>query len=255
MSLSVHARPLAGQTALVTGATQGIGRAIVLALAEAGAEVWINHLNQPEAATALVARIAAAGGKAHAVQADVADVAQVEAMFARILAAGDLHILVNNAGIILEKPFLETDEDDWANVLGVDLSAVYRNCRHALAHMQARGDGCIVNIASELGQLGREHYAAYCTAKAGVIGLTKSLAREFAPAIRVNGVAPGPVDTPMVSAEFMSDEMIARETAIPAGRLGKPEEVAAAVLFLVSPQASFFYGQMLGANGGAWMGG
>ncbi|MBB2494149.1 3-oxoacyl-ACP reductase FabG [Pseudomonas sp. UL070] len=244
-----------GQVALVTGATQGIGRAIVLALAEAGAEVWINHLDQPQAASDLVARIVTSGGKAHAVQADVASVEQVAAMFARIFAAGDLHILVNNAGIILEKPFLQTDEDDWANLLGVDLSAVYRCCRHALAHMQPRGTGSIVNIASELGQLGREHYVAYCTAKAGVIGLTKALAREFAPAIRINGVAPGPVDTPMVSVEHMSAEMIAKESAIPAGRLGRPEEIAAAVLFLVSPGASFFHGQMLGANGGAWMGG
>jgi 3-oxoacyl-[acyl-carrier protein] reductase len=248
-------RPLTGQVALVTGATQGIGRAIVLVLAEAGAEVWINHLDQPQAATALVAQIAASGGKAHALQADVADVAQVAAMFAQILASGDLDILVNNAGIILEKPFLATDEDDWARVLGVDLAGVYRCCWHALGHMQPRGSGSIVNIASELGQLGREKYAAYCTAKAGVIGLTKALAREFAPQIRINGVAPGPVDTPMVSAEHMSAEMIAKEVAIPAGRLGRPEEIAAAVLFLVSPQASFFHGQMLGANGGAWMGG
>lgn len=247
-------KPLTGQTALVTGATQGIGRAIVLALAEAGAQVWINHLDQPEAATALVARIAAAGGRAQAVQADVAVPEQVAEMFARVLGEGDLDILVNNAGIILEKPFLDTTEDDWATLLGVDLHAVYRCCRHALAHMQARGSGSIVNIASELGQLGRERYAAYCTAKAGVIGLTKALAREFAPHIRINGVAPGPVETPMVSVEHMSAAMIARETAIPAGRLGQPEEVAAAVLFLVSPAASFFHGQMLGANGGAWMG-
>lgn len=248
-------KPLAGKTALVTGGTQGIGRAIVLALAEAGAEVWINHLDQPQAATALVARIAAGGGRAHAVQADVGVPEQVADMFGWVLAAGDLDILVNNAGIILEKPFLDTGEDDWANLLGVDLHAVYRCCRHALAHMQARGDGCIVNIASELGQIGRERYAAYCTAKAGVIGLTKALAREFAPAIRVNALAPGPVDTPMVSVEHMSAAMIERETAIPAGRLGRPEEIAAAVLFLVSPEASFFHGQTLGANGGAWMGG
>lgn len=247
-------KSLAGKTALVTGATQGIGRAIVLALAEAGAKVWINHLDQPEAATALVARIAASGGQAVAVQADVASPEQVGEMFAAVLSDGDLDILVNNAGIILEQPFLDTSEDDWANLLGVDLHAVYRCCRHALLHMQARGDGCIVNIASELGQIGRERYAAYCAAKAGVIGLTKALAREFAPAIRINAVAPGPVDTPMVSVEHMSEEMIAREVAIPAGRLGQPEEIAAAVRFLVSPEASFFHGQTLGANGGAWMG-
>ena len=247
-------KPLAGKTALVTGATQGIGRAIVLALADAGATVWINHLDQPEAAAALVARIAADGGRAHAVQADVASPVQVADMFGWVLAEDDLDILVNNAGIILEKPFLDIGEEEWAQVLGVDLHAVYRCCRHALAHMQARGDGCIVNIASELGQIGRERYAAYCAAKAGVIGLTKALAREFAPAIRINAVAPGPVDTPMVSVEHMSEAMIARETAIPAGRLGKPEEIAAAVLFLVSPEASFFHGQILGANGGAWMG-
>lgn len=247
-------KPLQDKTALVTGATQGIGRAIVLALAEAGATVWINHLNQPEAAAALVAQIRAGGGQAHAVQADVAVPEQVADMFGWVFAEGDLDILVNNAGIILEQPFLDTSEEDWARVLGVDLHAVYRCCRHALVHMQARGGGCIVNIASELGQIGRERYAAYCTAKAGVIGLTKALAREFAPAIRINAVAPGPVDTPMVSVEHMSEEMIARETAIPAGRLGQPEEIAAAVRFLVSPEASFFHGQTLGANGGAWMG-
>ena len=121
--------------------------------------------------------------------------------------------------------------------------------------MTVAGRGAIVNISSELGHLGRENYVAYCTAKAGVIGLTKSLAREFAPAIRVNGVAPGPVDTAMVSLEHMSEEWIAKELAIPAGRLGRPEEIAAAVCFLLSPSASFFTGQMLGANGGAWMGG
>jgi 3-oxoacyl-[acyl-carrier protein] reductase len=250
----MNRQPLHGQVALVTGATQGIGRATALALANAGARVWLNHLQQEAAALALVAEIEAAGGSAAAVAADVANPQEVSAMFDTILAYGELDILVNNAGIILEKAFVDTDEEDWARVLGVDLGGVYRCCRHALAHMQARGNGSIVNIASELGQLGRERYAAYCTAKAGVIGLTKSLAREFAPAIRINGVAPGPVDTPMVSLEHMSDEMIAREVAIPAGRLGRPEEIAAAVLFLVSPQASFFHGQLLGANGGAWMG-
>lgn len=247
---------LAKQTALVTGASRGIGRAIARALATAGAQVWINHLPAEQAeAQALVAELHAAGGMAQTVAADVSDAAQVAAMFDQVLADGPLHILVNNAGVVLEKAFVDTDEDDWARLLGIDLGGVYRCSRHALRHMQPRASGCIVNIASELGQIGREHYAAYCAAKAGVIGLTKALAREFAPAIRINAVAPGPVDTPMVSAQYMSAAMIARETAIPAGRLGQPEEIAAAVLFLVSPQASFFHGQTLGANGGAWMGG
>lgn len=254
MSPLTQQLPLAGQTALVTGASQGIGRATAIALAEAGALVWINHLRQAEAAAALVAEIEAFGGRARTVQADVASPLQVDSLFEEVLAAGPLDILVNNAGVILEKPFVDTDEDDWAHVLGVDLHGVYRCCRHALRHMQERRSGRIVNIASELGHLGRADYVAYCTAKAGVIGLTRSLAREFAPYIRINGVAPGPVDTPMVSAEHMSAEMIAKESDIPAGRLGRPEEIAAAVLFLVSPAASFFHGQMLGANGGAWMG-
>ncbi len=176
-------------------------------------------------------------------------------MFETIEAQGPLDLLVNNAGVILEKPFLETSEADWARVLGVDLAGVYRCCRHALAQMQPRRSGAIVNVASDLGFLGREQYAAYCTAKAGVIGLTRSLAREFAvDGIRINGVAPGPIATAMVSPEHMSDEWMAKELAIPMARLGTPEEVAAAIVFLLSPQASYFTGQLLGPNGGSWMG-
>jgi 3-oxoacyl-[acyl-carrier protein] reductase len=119
--------------------------------------------------------------------------------------------------------------------------------------MAARGRGTVINIASELGHLGRENYAPYCAAKAGVMGLTKSLAREFAPAIRVNAIAPGPVDTPMLSLAHMSAEVLAREQAIPAGRVGRPEEIAATAVFLASEAASFFHGQVLGPNGGAHM--
>ncbi|PWV63151.1 SDR family NAD(P)-dependent oxidoreductase [Plasticicumulans acidivorans] len=247
--------PLAGRRALVTGAASGIGRATALALATAGAEVWINHLPADKAAAAdVAATIRSAGGNARPIAADVGDAAAVAAMFAALHAAGGLDILVNNAGVILEKPFLETSEDDWARVIGIDLTAVYRCCRQALAQMQPRGSGCIVNVASDLGYLGRERYAPYCAAKAGVIALTRSLAREFAPAIRINAVAPGPIATPMVSPEHMSAEWIAKETAIPAARLGEPEEVAAAIVFLASPAASYFHGQVLGPNGGSWMG-
>ncbi|MBK3867459.1 SDR family oxidoreductase [Pseudomonas stutzeri] len=249
------AKLLAGQTALVTGAATGIGRATAVALAGEGARVWINHRDQQSLAERLVEDIMADGGAACAIEADVSDPAAVAAMFETILGTGQLDMLVNNAGVILEKPFLATDEADWARVLGVDLGAVYRCCRHALKHMQPRRSGAIVNVSSDLGFLGREHYAAYCTAKAGVIGLTRSLAREFAAdGIRVNGVAPGPIATAMVSPEHMSEEWMARELAIPMARLGTPEEVAAAIVFLLSPQASYFTGQILGPNGGSWMG-
>ncbi|QGZ31338.1 SDR family NAD(P)-dependent oxidoreductase [Stutzerimonas stutzeri] len=247
--------PLDGKVALVTGAATGIGRATVLGLAQAGAQVWVNHLGQPDLAQRLCESVAEHGGLARCVEADVSSPAAVASMFEQVLANGPLDLLVNNAGIILEKPFLDTTEQDWTQVLGVDLHGVYRCCQHALRHMQPRRCGAIVNLASDLGFLGRSDYAAYCTAKAGVIGLTRSLAREFAShGIRVNAVAPGPIATAMVSPQHMSDEWMAKELDIPMARLGTPEEVAAAIVFLLSPSASYFTGQILGPNGGSWMG-
>jgi 3-oxoacyl-[acyl-carrier protein] reductase len=243
--------PLAGRIALVTGAATGIGRAIALAFAGAGARVAINHLGRAQAALETAAD---AGTLAIVVEADVRSPHQVAAMIAETeRRLGDIDILVNNAGVILEKPFLALTEADWDFVLDTDLKSLFLTCRAVLPGMAARGRGVVINVASELGYLGRERYVPYCAAKAGVIGLTRSLAREFAPAVRVNAIAPGPIDTPMLSLENMSPEMLERERAIPAGRIGRPEEVAAAALFLASDQASFFYGQVLAPNGGAYM--
>ena len=242
---------LQGRTALVTGAATGIGRACALRLAQAGAFVWVNHLGQVDAADAVVREIVLAGGHAQAVEADVSDAAAVQRMAD---AVGAMDVLVNNAGIIQEKPFLETTEADWDRMLAVDLKAVFLVCRAVIPGMLARGGGAIVNIASDLGILGRERYAPYCAAKAGVIGLTKSLAREFAPQqIRANAVAPGPVATAMVSLEHMSAEWVEKELAIPQHRLGAPEEIADSVLFLASDLSRFYTGQVLGPNGGSAM--
>jgi 3-oxoacyl-[acyl-carrier protein] reductase len=245
---------LAGRVALVTGAASGIGRAIALAFADAGASVAVNHLRAALAAETVANEIRSRGGRARAFEADVTDSAAVAAMLtAAESALGPLDILVCCAGVIQEKPLLATTDADWDFVVDTDLKGVFICCREALRGMAARGRGTVINIASELGHLGREHYAPYCAAKAGVMGLTKSLAREFAPAIRINAIAPGPVDTPMLSLDHMSPEVLAKEQAIPAGRVGRPEEIAAAAVFLASDAASFFHGQVLGPNGGAHM--
>ena len=248
MSVTVS---LQGRVALVTGAATGIGRASARRLAQAGAWVWVNHLGQFHEAAALVREIEACGGQARAVEADVSDAAAVQRMAA---AVGAVDVLVINAGILQEQPFLETTEADWDWVLGVDLKAVFLVCRAFIPGMLARGQGSIVNIASDLGLLGRERYAAYCAAKAGVIGLSKSLAREFAAQnLRVNAVAPGPVATAMVSLEHMSAEWVEKELAIPQHRLADPAEIADSVLFLASDLSRFYTGQVLGPNGGSVM--
>jgi 3-oxoacyl-[acyl-carrier protein] reductase len=246
---------LAGKTALVTGAASGIGRAIALALASAGARIAVNHLGRAFEARQLVKDVAAAGSSAVAIEADVSRAGRVARLVGETEdALGPIDILVNNAGVILEKPFLQTTEEDWDFVLGTDLRAVFLCCRAVLGSMRPRETGVIINVASELGIVGRELYAPYCAAKAGVIGLTRALAREFAPQIRVNAIAPGPVNTAMLSTEHMSPEMLEREKAIPARRVGEPDEIAGTTLFLASDFATFYYGQVLSPNGGAWIG-
>ena len=246
---------LQGRTALITGAATGIGRATALLFAQAGARVVVNHLGQAAEAASLVRAIQALGGEAIEISADVGQAAEVQRLVDDALAAfGAIDVLVNNAGIIQEKPFLDTTEADWDRMLGVDLKSVFLTSRAVLPGMVARGSGVIVNLASDLGILGRELYAPYCAAKAGVIGLTRSLAREFAPhQIRVNAIAPGPVATAMVSLEHMSAEWVEKELAIPQHRLADPAEIADSVLFLASDLSRFYTGQVLGPNGGSVM--
>lgn len=251
---TAFAGQLLGRVALVTGAATGIGRATAIALAQAGADVAVNHLQQADEAEALVRELQALGARAAAFDADVTRAADIDRMRAGIEAdLGPIDVLVNNAGIIHEKPLVQTTEDEWDRLLAVDLKSVFLLSRAVLPGMQARQRGVIVNIASDLGILGRANFAAYCAAKAGVIGLTRALARECAPHIRVNAVAPGAVKTAMVSPEVMSAESLAQELSVPQARIAEPQELAATVVFLASDLARFYCGQVLGPNGGSVM--
>ncbi len=245
---------LQGRTALITGAATGMGRATALLMARHGASIIVNHLGRAALAQTVVDEISALGAQAWAIEADVSDASAVNAMLGKLTqTAPPIDILVNNAGIIQEKPFLETTDDDWDRMLATDLKSVFLMCRAVLPQMVARGSGVIINMASDLGILGRARFAPYATAKAGVIGLTKSLALEFAPHIRVNAIAPGPVATDMLSPQSMSAETLALELDIPQRRFADPDEVAATALFLASDLSRFYCGQVLGPNGGSVM--
>lgn len=230
---------LAGQRALVTGAARGIGRASAEALAAEGAEVIAVDLAPPAPI---------AGGAVLA--ADISDAEAVARVFA---AAGPLDIVVNAAGILIEEPTLEDSLAGFDRQIAVNLRGSFLVARGAARAMMPRGQGRIILIASELAHLGRPAFAGYCASKAGVIGLTRALAREFAPDLLINAVAPGPTDTPMLSAETMSPETLAMESENPLGRIASPAEIAASVAFLAGPGATFMTGQTLCPSGGAVM--
>jgi 3-oxoacyl-[acyl-carrier protein] reductase len=245
---------LAGGRALVTGGASGIGRAIALAFAAEGARVAMIDRAPQEQIEAVAAEIRAAGAEAFAIEADVAEEAPVLALFETVAGRfGGLDILVNNAGILIEKPLLKTTAEEFDRLIGVNLRGAFLVGREALRVMARQGEGRVINIASELAYLGRENCSVYCASKGGVLAMTRSWAREFAPGILVNAIAPGPTDTPMLGAEFTSPQTLAKEAQNPLGRIGRPDEIAAAAVFLAGPGATFMTGQCLSPNGGAVM--
>jgi 3-oxoacyl-[acyl-carrier protein] reductase len=245
---------LAGQRAIVTGAASGIGRAIAIALAGAGAEVVLVDRAEEQKLAAVVATIAQAGGKAFVQRTDVTDEPSVLALFADALPRlGGLDILVNCAGILFEKPLLDTTLDDYERLMAVNLRGSFLVGREALRAMVKQKRGRVINIASELAYLGCERMSVYCASKGAVVSLTRSWAREFAPDILVNAIAPGPTDTPMISTQYMDKATVDSSGNVPLQRLARPEEIAAAALFLADPANSYMTGQCISPNGGAVM--
>ncbi|SSC64632.1 SDR family NAD(P)-dependent oxidoreductase [Ciceribacter selenitireducens] len=232
-------KPLTGKRALVTGAASGIGRAVAEALAAEGATVIGLDLRPQEGNIAILA-------------CDLADEGQIVSCVGEAARRlGGLDILVNNAGILEESPLGSITAAHIDRMFAVNVRGAILVAREALPHLP--DGGRIINIASELAYLGRADASVYCATKAAILGLTRSWARELAPRILVNAVAPGPTDTPLLSFETLTADQKAAETANPMGRIGRPEEMAAAVVFLAGPGATFFTGQCLGANGGAAM--
>jgi 3-oxoacyl-[acyl-carrier protein] reductase len=244
---------LSGKVALVTGASQGIGRETALALSEAGAKVAVAARNEEKLA-ALAEEIAAKGGEAFVVKMDVADAEQIKAGFKVVLEKfGKLDILVNNAAITRDGLAMRMKLDDWDAVIRTNLTGAHLCSQQALATMMRARAGRIINIASVVAQMGNAGQANYVAAKAGLIGLTKAIAIEIASRnVTVNAVAPGFIETPMT--DVLSDKVKEElKTRIPLGRMGTARDVGAAIVFLASDEAGYITGHVLDVNGGLYL--
>ncbi len=246
---------LADRIVLVTGSSRGIGAEIAAKAGAAGATVAVHYNHLSEGAERTAGRIRDAGGQAELFSADVSVGAQAESLVERVVEHfGRIDALVNNAGNTQVGPFLEIAPETWDEVIATDLSASFHTCRAAVPHMLAQGGGSIVNIASRLAQMGVTETAAYSAAKAGLVGLTRALAKEFGTrGIRVNAVAPFVTVTDMTTdlVDSAEGERRLRDAAL--GRFGRADEVADTVIFLLSDAASLYTGQTLNPNAGAYM--
>lgn len=240
-----------GKTALITGASRGIGAAAARAFARDGYSVAINYLHSHEAATKLKCDIESRGGKAEIYRADVTDFDSVEAMVRSVVADfGQIDVLVNNAGIAEQKLFTEITQSEWERMLAVNITGVFYCTRTVVGEMIARKSGKIINVSSIWGITGASCEVHYSTSKAAVVGFTKALAKELGPSnIQVNCVAPGVIDTDM-NRGLTEQDIWAINESTPLERIGTADEVAESILFLASDKADFITGQVLSPNGG-----
>ncbi len=242
---------LQGQVALITGGSRGIGRATALAFAREGADIAFCHLDDAAQADRTGAEIASLGRRALHRSVDVADIAATRVFADEVAASmGQIDILFNNAGMNIRKPFEAYTEAEFDRIVNVHLKGMFFMAQAVYPAMVARGQGCIINVASQRGLKGAVNSAPYSAAKAAIIGFTRALAWEATPkGVRVNAIAPGPIDTDMTATLETADrkEFIA---ALPAGRFGRPEEIAATAVLLAGPDGGFYVGATLSPNGG-----